>query len=463
MIGGGITGLAAAHAWTKEMPGAPVTVLEEKDTPGGKLRTEYRDGLQIETGADSFLDRDGAVAALCEELGVELVAPALFGGLVTRAGRLLPLPAGTVMGVPASVRGVMSSQTLSVGGKVRALRDLLSPAPLRGPDVAVGRFIRSRFGREVLEFQVDPILAGTRAGDADRLSLAAALPQIDAAARRSRSLIRGLGAARKRDPEGGAPPAFLAPVGGLSSLVAALVDALGEGALLTSSAATSLRRAGGSWEIGTSAGIRNADAVILATPAHVTGALLEEASPRAALAAGKITFASVAVVTLVFGHEIETPAGSGVLIAGDAEMAISAATWYSKKWPHVARGRTVVRAFIGRAGHDPALASPDDALVARVLTELGSVAGIHAEPSTAWVTRWDKGLPQYLLGHKEIVAEAKSALADHPTIRLAGASYDGSGIPDCIRQGREAARHLAAAVAGRAGDRVGGTDIPGRT
>ena len=437
-------------------------MLEETDTPGGKLRTEYHDDLQIEAGADSFLDRDGTVTALCGDLGVELVGPALFGGLVTRGGRLVPLPAGTVMGIPASARSVLGSKALSLGGKVRALGELLSLAPLQGPDVPIGKFIRSRFGREVLEYQVDPILAGTRAGDVERLSLAAALPQIDAAARNSRSLLRGLSAARKKDPGAIGPPAFLAPAHGLSSLVAALVDALGDGALRTSTPAISLRRAGGHWEIDTSEGIRRADAVILATPAHVTSTLLKDASPPAADATGKITFASAAVITLVFGQEVETPPGSGVLIAGDAGTAISAATWYSKKWPHVAPGRTAIRAFVGRAGNDPSLAVSDDELVTKVLSDLGDLTGIRAEPFVARVTRWDKGLPQYLLGHKETVAEAMSALAAHPTLRLAGASYGGSGISDCIRQGREAALHLAKAV-GEPGGRVGRTDIQGRT
>ena len=199
VVGGGITGLTAAYTLAERTPEKRVALIESSDRLGGKLDTRSIDGIRVEAGADSFLARDRTVLDLCEEVGLggSLVAPAVFGALVwTRQGPKR-LPAGTVMGVPTSIGAALRAEPLSLRGKVRALADIVLPGPLSGSDVAVGPFIRKRFGAEVLDRMVDPILAGTRAGDPDTLSLAACMPQVDQAARRRRSVMSGLGRASR--------------------------------------------------------------------------------------------------------------------------------------------------------------------------------------------------------------------------------------------------------------------------
>ncbi|MGI8773765.1 MAG: protoporphyrinogen oxidase [Actinomycetota bacterium] len=441
VVGGGITGLAAAYGWKLAIPAGEVTVLEAAQSAGGKLRTEQRDGFQVEAGADSFLDRDGAIPSLCADLAVgPLRSPAIFGAMVRRRGRLVRLPPSTVMGVPSSIRSVLRSPVLSVRGKLRALFDLLAPGPLRGDDVAVADFIGARFGREVMDRLVDPVLAGTRAGDPGSLSLAAALPQIDEVARSHRSVLRGLG----RWPRPGAP-SFLAPEAGMSRLVDAFVTAIGASAVVTGAPVTELGRDAGGWAVATADGTtRRADAVIVATPAYAAAPLIADLASDAAAEIEGIAYASSAVVTLAYDRPVVTPGGSGLLLGSHAAATITAATWYSKKWPHAAPPeKALIRTFVGRAGADPALEAGDETLINRVAGDLTKIAGIREQPAAAWVTRWNDGLPQYAVGHRDRVTRARVALRPHGGLELAGAAYDGSGVPDCIASGLGAARRAA--------------------
>lgn len=444
VIGGGVAGLAAARALARETPGATVHLFEASDRLGGKLKTIRHDGIQIEAGADSFIVRDDEMESVAKELGIaaDLIEPAVFGGLVAEGGRLRPLPGGTLLGIPTSPAAALKATVLSPKGKARALLEAVRPGPLTGPDVSVGAFIRQRFGPEVLDKMVDPILAGTRAGDPEQISLAAAMPQVDAAARDSRSVMRGL-------PRVGKAPRFLSHRGGMSAFVEALAGDLGTTHVHTNSPATSLEPTGSGYTVGAPEGPVDADAVIICVPSGPAAELLRPLSGEAANCLGSIAHASVASVALIYRRaDVRVPVrSSGVLIPSKEPGILSAATWWSLKWPHTTDPeRFVIRCFVGRAGKHPALALPDDELAAAAATEIGELLNMQAGPTDSVVHRWDDGLPQYSVGHLNLVAAVESTLAGR-AIALAGADYRGSGIPDCYRQGVAAAR----AVLGKLG------------
>jgi oxygen-dependent protoporphyrinogen oxidase len=444
VIGGGITGLVAAY----EMRGrADVVVLEASNRYGGKIRTSKIDGLTLEDGPDSFLPRDDVPLSLCRSLGLgdQLVEPADFGAWLWRDDRLVALPQGFVFGLPSSPLSILKTGLLSPGGIVRAAADLVLPGPLTGPDVSVAAVIERRFGREVLERLVDPLLAGTRAGDARTMSLAAAIPQIDLVARSHRSITFGLRAQRKR-AGGDTRPRFYSLRGGMQVLTDALVDAL-DADLRTSAAVTNIRTHGDAFVVGTDTEQITVDAVVIAVPAHVAARLLSDLAPAAATALGRIKYASVATANFTYPDgAVRTPSsGSGVLVPGSENRTIAACTWVSSKWPHTAPpGTTILRAFAGRSEQDAVLALSDDELLDRMEGDLADILGITTAPDIRRLTRWEQGIPQFEVGHLEAMDLIERGLAEWPRVALAGAGYRGTGIPDCIAQGRTAAKKVLA-------------------
>ena len=443
VIGGGITGLVASLRLAQA--GVDVTLLEGSDRLGGKIRTGALDTSTIELGADSFLPRDERPLALCREVGVadELIGPSDFGAWVFSDDRLHRMPAGTVLGTPTSLKPLASSDLLSWKGKARAATDLLRIRPLSGADVPVASLIRSRLGAEVLERMVDPLLAGTRAGDVSEMSLAAAIPPIDAAARMSGSLIRGLQRSSQRSA---GTPAFYAPEEGMARLTEAIEAKLQAVQIRKGEPVLRLGRDGRVFRIETETGSFRTDAVLVTTPSYVAAELVSDIAPDVELELSSIPHASSAVVNLLFPADaVGLPAGgSGVLVPSKEQMTVSGCTWFSRKWPNHAApdGPMTVRCFVGRADRDPSLDLDNRDLVGVVVTELGRLIEVSEAPLQHHVQRWDKGLPQYKVGHLERVARIEAALADRGPITVAGASYRGSGIPDCIRQAETAAKAL---------------------
>lgn len=443
VIGGGVTGLVASLRLAQA--GVDVTLLEGSDRLGGKIRTATLDTATIELGADSFLPRDDRPLALCREVGVEgeLVGPSDFGAWVFSDGRLHRMPAGTVLGAPTSLKPLASSDLLSWKGKARAAADLLRTKPLSGPDVSVASLIGSRLGAEVLDRMVDPLLAGTRAGDVAEMSLAAAIPPIDVAARTSGSLIRAL---QRNSQTSADPPAFYAPRGGMSHLTEAIEAKLQSVQIRKGEKVSRLARDGASLRIETDKEALRFDAALVTTPSYVAAELLGDIAPDAASDLSSIPHASSAVVNLLFapGAAALPAGGSGVLVPSREQMTISGCTWFSRKWPHHASpdGALTVRCFVGRADRDPSLDLDDRDLVGVVVTELERLIGISEAPISHHVQRWDQGMPQYKVGHLERVAKIDAVLAESGPIKVAGASYRGSGIPDCIAQAETTVKAL---------------------
>jgi oxygen-dependent protoporphyrinogen oxidase len=432
VIGGGMAGLAAAYALRDR---ADVTVLEASSRVGGKLRVSEVGGIPVDEGADSVLRRVpyGVELATAAGLGDELVSPATGAAFVRARGRLLPLPTGTELGVPADLASLARSEVLSARGLARVPLDLVAPGDPVVDDVSVGALVARRLGREVVELLVDPLLGGVYAGRADQLSLEATMPQLAVALTTQRSLILAARASRSTS-EG---PVFAGLPGGLGRLPAAVAKAAGA-TVRTGTTVRALERTATGWRLTTGSTAEpaylDADAVVVAVPAAPAARLLRDVAPTAAVGLVGIDYASVAIVTLVLAGP--TPGeGSGYLVPAVEGLTTKAVTFTSRKWG--LDGHAVVRASVGRQGDEVELQREDAELVRVVHSELERVVGPVGPLVDSRVTRWGGALPQYAVGHVDRVRRIKAALP--PGLAVAGAAYDGVGVPAVIRSGQEAA------------------------
>ncbi len=444
VVGGGISGLAAARAVRVALPDVRITVVEESDRLGGKLLTGELGGAVVETGADNWLARVPEATALARAVGLhDLVSPATGQAWVRVGDRLRPLPPGTVRGVPGRLGPLARSRVLSPGGLLRAaVEPWLPGAPPDGP-ATVGDVVRRRLGGQVADRLVEPLLGGVYAGRADDLDLDAAAPDLAALARSGRSLRRAV-AAR---PPAGDGPHIHSVAGGDTSYADAVAAAAGAQVLARTRAAT-VERLSGAFRV-TLAGGRAliADGVVVATPARSAARLLDLVAPAAAAPLRDLTYASVALVGLAYpATALTRPPGSGLLVPPG--RLVKAVTLYDQKWPHAAvAGHALLRASVGRAGEPVEL---DDAeLVRAVADELRPVLRITGRPVDAFVARWDDGLPQYALGHLDRVDAVERAVAAVPGLAVAGAAYRGVGIAACVRSGEAAGARVAAHVRAR--------------
>jgi protoporphyrinogen/coproporphyrinogen III oxidase len=458
VVGGGITGLAAAHALTRS-GGSPleVVVLEGSPEIGGKLRVVEVAGLPLDAGAEALLARRPEAVSLAREVGLgpDVVQPATTQARVWSRGRLHPLPAGQVMGVPADLRALASTRLLRAPELARIPLDTWLPRTRIGADVSVGSYVGRRLGRAVVDRLVEPLLGGVYAGSADRLSFAATVPGLFAAALAERSLLVAAQHARALGPGAGGP-VFAGIRGGVGRLPAA-VAAASAATVRTSATVRRLERTATGWRLvlGSAAAPEtlDVDAVVLAVPAQPAARLLATVAPGPAAELGHIDYASVALVTYVLPAAAvpRLPPGSGLLVPPVERRVVKAVTFSSAKWDWVGAGRdvVVVRASVGRHGEERDLQRDDADLAQVVLGELAELAGVTGSPLDARVSRWGGSLPQYAVGHLARVVRVRAALAATPTLALAGAAYDGIGIPACIASAREAAAQVRRALAAR--------------
>ncbi|BBH64173.1 protoporphyrinogen oxidase [Actinoplanes sp. OR16] len=447
VIGGGIAGLAAAVRLRDRLPqGADITVYEQGGALGGKLRTGELGGLPVERGAESFLTSgadggESAAVALARRLGLgdALVHPARQPAALSIGGRLTPIPAGTLVGVPADLSTLDGVALPDADSDADGGKPLLAP----GEDVAVGTLVRSRYGAEVVDRLVDPMLGGVYAGRADQLSLRVTMPQLALAAETEHTLRDAVRSAQRASRRVPGQPVFAAVDGGMSRLVAAAAEASGARISL-GLPVHSVCRTDKGWDLRIGAApaplTDHADAVILAVPATPAARLLGEVAPEAAEAVAALTYASVALVGLALPAGTELPGLSGFLVPPGEGTLVKAATFFTRKWPHLDRpdGPVIVRASLGRAGEEERLQLDDAALLGRAVRELGELAGVALpEPSASWIQRWGGALPQYAPGHADRVSAARADLP--PGLALAGAAFDGVGIPVCVASGERAA------------------------
>ncbi|MGW0823079.1 protoporphyrinogen oxidase [Streptomyces sp. NPDC002845] len=437
VIGAGIAGLAAAHRLLDRY--TRVTVLEASDRVGGKLLPGEIAGARVDFGAESMLARRPEAVGLAREAGLaeRLQTPATATASIWTRGALRPMPKGHVMGVPGTASAL--SGVLSDEGLARIERDAELPRTEVGDDVAVGEYVAARLGREVVDRLVEPLLGGVYAGDAYRISMRSAVPQLFQAARTHASLteaVREIQANAAAAQQTG--PVFMGIEGGVGQLPLAVAESVRArgGEIHFDRPVRSLRRTSEGWEIGLDEHVVAADAVVVALPAPQAARLLSAESPAAAAELRAVEYASMALITLAYRRaDVTLPEGSGFLVPPVDGRTIKASTFASQKWGWIAEENPdllVLRTSVGRHGETEILGHDDAHLVDVSRHDLREATGLDAAPVETRVTRWHDGLPQYPVGHHARVARIREHIAKLPELAVCGAAYDGVGIPACI-------------------------------
>jgi oxygen-dependent protoporphyrinogen oxidase len=467
VVGAGIAGLAAAFFLRDEA--VRVTVLEGSPRLGGKLSASDVAGVVMDEGAEALLARrpEGIELITAAGLGNDLVPAGVTSSAIYTRGALRPLPRRQFMGVPADMDELAATGVISAGGVARARDEQARSGPAADAavaDVSVTEYIGSRLGVEVVDRLVDPLLGGVYAGRSEDLSFRATLAPLAAATRGHATLT---GAVTSLLPPPPAPaagdngdkpkPVFVSLTTGIGALPAAVAKASGAD-VRTNAMVRELKRTATGWRltIGSAADPEylDADAVIVATPAAPAARLLREAASEAAGRLAEIPYASMAIVTLAF-RAVDFPAQrrSGYLVPAVDGRVVKAATFSTVKWPHLAAQAPVhvVRCSVGRSGDVAILQRDDEDLAALAAAELAEAVGITAPSVARRVTRWGGGLPQYNVGHVDRVARIRAAVAAQPGLAVAGAAYDGVGIPACVATARSAVTQVTAYLAARRG------------
>ncbi|KKD06212.1 protoporphyrinogen oxidase [Streptomyces sp. WM6386] len=438
VIGAGIAGLAAAHRLLQR--GARVTVLEASGRVGGKLLPGEIAGARVDLGAESMLARRPEAIALAREVGLDsrLRPPATATASIWTRGALRPMPKGHVMGVPGTAAAL--SGVLSDKGLARIDRDAVLPRTEVGDDVAVGAYVAERLGREVVDRLIEPMLGGVYAGDAYRISMRSAIPQLFQAAKTHTSLteaVREIQAKAAANQQTG--PVFMGIEGGVGSLPLAVADSVRArgGEILTDTPVTGLRREEAEgWRVVAGDRVLHADSVVVAVPAPAAADLLRAEAPEAAAELATVEYASMALITLAYRRaDTALPAGSGFLVPPVDGRTIKASTFASQKWGWIADENpdvVVLRTSVGRYGETAILEREDAELVDVSRHDLKAATDLDATPLETRVTRWTDGLPQYPVGHHTRVARIREHVAELPGLAVCGAQYDGVGIPACI-------------------------------
>ncbi|MER7606829.1 protoporphyrinogen oxidase [Nocardioides sp. NPDC127503] len=429
VVGAGIAGLTAARDLS--LKGHRVTVLEASDRVGGKIRGESVAGQTVDVGAEAMLNRRPEGVSLARELGLDVVHPTDAKSSIWSRGALRPIPR-SIMGVPLDLAALESSGLLSEETLEVVRREPTLPPAKTDEDISVGDFIASRFGDETADRLAEPLLAGVYAGHARAISVKAAAPQLFMLAEKG-SLLEAAAALPSSTV-----PVFAGIDGGMSRLPAILAGGLD---IRLNTPVDTVTRTPQGFLIESGGVVEAADAVVVATPAPVAAKLLRSTAPSVARELSGIETASVAVVTFAFPDLPAELAGrSGFLVPPVEDCAIKASTFSFAKWAWVGERGNYLRTSIGRHGEPPS--DDDDRLVADSLAALEQIAGITAKPTDVHVQSWADALPQYPVGHLDRVARIRQGLRGVPGLALAGASYDGVGIPATIGSAHRAAAEL---------------------
>jgi oxygen-dependent protoporphyrinogen oxidase len=476
IIGGGIAGLAAAYELEKaRAAGAPVeyTLFESSGKLGGVLASQIVNGAVLERGPDSFLTEKPAAAELCRELGLaaDLVPSndaARKTWIVVR-NKLIPLPDGLMFLVPTKLIPTAMTRLFSLSTKIRMGLELLHPPrPSGEEDESVAALVERHFGREAVDRLADPLLSGIYGGDAAQLSARTVLPRLVEMESEFGSLTRGMLAAHRKMrarakesalkfaapggngrgiPQSAPRSVFTTLRGGLQQLVDAIESRLNPAWLRVNTTVASLARSGDGWSVEAGGNKQLYDAVILCAPAWAAGALLAPVDAALGEDLSAIPYSSSITVNLLY-DEAELgplPEGFGFLVPVTEGRAMLACTFVHRKFlGRTPPGKAVLRAFLGGMKNESLLADSDEVLVSTVRRELNEILGMTAAPEHTQVSRWPRAMAQYAVGHQKRARRVAERVAELPGLKLAGNAYDGIGIPDCIRLGRQAAKELSA-------------------
>lgn len=452
IIGGGITGLAAAfyvnRAIKEQHSAVEMTLIESNSRLGGKIKTDYMDDFVIEQGPDSFLARKKSAAQLVKDVGLEdqLVRNRTGQSYVLNDGRLYEIPKGTAMGIPISLEA-LSTDLFSPLAKFRSAFDLVLPRSEQAGDQSVGNFFKRRLGKETVERLIEPLLSGIYAGELDKLSLMATFPQFYTMEQKRRSLMMGMRKSRAKQQQSAGEKSqgqFLTLTNGLQSLVNAIEARLPKGSIRKNCTVNGIEKNEQGYTVNLDSGETiNADAVISTAPHKASQSFLPDFPFLRPIGGAEPT--TVATIAMAFPAEnvkLDRD-GTGFVVSRTAGFTITACTWTHKKWPHTTpEGKVLLRCYVGKPGDRDIVDQSDEAITEIVLQDLKKVTDIDGEPEFVQVSRWHEAMPQYVVGHLQWLENLRQqSELELPGLYFAGASYKGVGLPDCIDQGKEAAQN----------------------
>lgn len=452
IIGGGITGLTSAFYLQQEIQGKNlpyhIKLVEAKEKLGGKIATVHQDGFTIERGPDSFLSRKKPAVTLIEKLGLqdELVRNATGQAHILVGKKLHPIPPGSFMGIPIEARPFVFSRLFGLKGKIRASFDYVLPKGKELDDQSLGLFFRRRFGDELVENLIEPLLSGIYSGDIDEMSLMATFPNFYHLEQKHGSLIKGLQKSMPKRPKTKKkqPGIFYALRNGFSSLVTELEKQLST-VITTSVSVDHIEKKENVYHVLLSDGtVYKADGMIVTTPHQTLRKMFSQHEVFKTV--NDIPNTSVANVALAYNEKAikKDLNGTGFVVSRNSDYRITACTWTHRKWPHTTpKGKVLLRSYVGGPNDPEAVHLTDDELVEVVLNDLKKTMKIKEEPLFKVVTRFEQAMPQYAVGHQARIKKLRDYATEHlPGIYFAGASFEGVGVPDCIEQGEKAVSQL---------------------
>ena len=461
IVGGGISGLAAAWRIQELAPELKVQLLEREDRVGGVLETRRQEGFLIEQSADNFITDQPWAISLCDRLGIKnellLTNATKRRAQVVSRGRLVPIPEGFQIMGPTRLGPVLTSPILSLRGKFRLLCErFVRRRPPGAREESLSQFSSRRFGREVFERLIQPLVGGIYTADSNKLSVAAALPRFFELEQKYGSIGRGLRATDRKTPSRSEPQAgaryslFMTPKLGIEQLVSTLASRLPRGVLQKQSAVLGLDRGNDArWRLKVQgANPIECQKLILATPAHQSAKLLSGTDPVLAEELTAIPYAGCVVVCLGFAEKQfrVPPAGFGFVVPAIEKRRILVASISSNKFPGRApEGQLLVRVFLGGACQAEFLERSDEELATIAVEELSDLLQLTGLPVSQQIARWPQTMPQYHLGHAARVGRIEKRAAELGNLALIGNAYHGVGIPQCIHTAESAIERLLAA------------------
>lgn len=449
IIGAGITGLSAMHYLLKEGKDLTVDLFEASGRAGGKVNTHIRDGYTIELGPESYLARKEVMTELAKEVGLgdTLVRNQTGQAYIYAKNKLSPVPKGTMLGVPMGLSPLLTTDLVSWTGKLRAGLDFLKPAMPLYKDISVGEFFRARFGDDLLEHMIEPLLAGVYGTDIDQLSLMSTYPNFKETEEAYGSLMKGLIAEKKDKPA--APKtktgAFLQFKNGLQSFIDRLVSENEKrgGQIHFNFDVTAIEKTEDGYDLTADGGTHHYDEVIVTTPHFQYKRWFKDKEFEYFK---HMEATSVATVVMAFDEEQvkNTIEGTGFVISRNMDTSITACTWTNKKWEHsTPEGKALLRAYVGRPGDFIVHEKSDEDIVRLAREDLDKIMDLDGEPEFTIVTRMMNAMPNYFVGHKYIIDDIqKYAAENYPGLHLIGASHYAVGLPDCVQTAKDTAEKI---------------------
>ncbi len=448
VVGGGITGLSTAY-FLQQFNKFDITIVEASKEFGGKIKTINEDGFIIEAGPDSFISTKPEAVRLIKKLGYahNLINPLNNKYFIYFNRKLNSLPKGFVSMVPTQVVPFLTDTLFTFSGKCRVLLEPFIPKRKKITDESLAAFFGRRFGKEYVTKVAAPLFAGIHAANPDELSILSTLPHFRKMEQHHGSITKAVKQTLKtkvRNTES----VFLSLKGGIHKLVEYLIYKLKYVNKFNEVLVNDIQTIGREYELKLSTGkTLLTEYVIFTTPAYITASILNRLNNKASKLLGDIPFASTVIVTLAISkknikHVMDA---TGFIIPENESIQMTACTWTSSKWQHRAPQEYVlIRCYYGKYKNDQVLKLTDEELIQLATKELKPIIDWNGELHKSWIFRWTNGLPQYLVGHQRKVKQIEKSLKSTPNIFLAGASYYGVGLPDCIKQGEKVAGLVAA-------------------